>query len=452
MNQPKHDFHFFFLDHQKMKKTSNLNNDPKTGNSSSDGSPEDNNFSHNNCSKLCSVPIGGVRAKVKQHFCNIGNESFKVNNNVALQNGSISDKYCGLQNGASCSSSSSSSSVNKNIEKEANDEDCYMSNNVDSHNVIDKCPSKVNKENDTRQGCDRNKKWSFGDDESSSGNEGDEALSNDDCCIYTYKGDQFADLPSSFFKLDMMANGLDQPGDNELPKEAPAEENEGSHSGSSPDMDFLEMDFDPGPSIEQDSEEDFDCYNGKEKILDNNISPVPELPNEQVTENDLSDDNNQRHSEAESVKLENDLGITNNVRHHPSPEPQPGPSNSCASLCSPTKQLLFTQNKCTDSNISSVPRTCWPDRDSWGHHCSSGDLCSPGDTSEIEPGETHALWNAGNMRIQGEASPDMRKYNLHSALYHCIMAKRLVMDKKGSLTENGNTCIAVVVSRKNINK
>ena len=104
-----------------MKKTSNLNDDSKTGTSSSDGSPDDNNFSHNNCSKLCSVPIGGVRAKVKHHFCNIGNESFKVNNNVALQNGSISDKHCGLQNGASCSSSSSSSSsVNKNIEKEAN--------------------------------------------------------------------------------------------------------------------------------------------------------------------------------------------------------------------------------------------------------------------------------------------------------------------------------------------
>lgn len=439
-----------------MKKTSNLNSNSKTENSSSDGSPEDNNYSHNNCSKLCSVPIGGVRPKVKQHFCNIGNEPVKVNN-IAMQNGSISEKYSGLQNGASCSSSSSSSSVNnKMIEKESNDEDCYR-NNVDSLNVIDKCPSKVKNQesklnkNDKSQGYVNNQKWSFGDDESSSGNEGDEALSNDDCCIYTYKGDQFADLPSSFFKLDMMTNGLDQPGEGEPPKEAPAEENERSHSGSSPDMDFLEMDFDPGPSIEQDSEEDFDCYNSKEKT-DNNVSPVPDLPNEQVTENDLSGDNNQnpnRDSEIEtvSVKLENDLGISINVRNHVSPEPQPGPSNACASLCSPTKQLIFTShNKCTDSNICGVPRTCWPARDSWGHHCSSGDLCSPGDTSEIEPGETLALWNAGNLRIQGEASPDTRKYNLHSALYHCIMAKRLVMDKKGSLTENGNQCIAVVVS------
>ncbi|GJQ78325.1 hypothetical protein Trydic_g22160 [Trypoxylus dichotomus] len=58
---------------------------------------------------------------------------------------------------------------------------------------------------------------------------------SDDGCIYTYKGDQDADLPISFFSLDM-------------PTESPNPINR--RQSSSPEMDFLEMDFDPGPSSE----------------------------------------------------------------------------------------------------------------------------------------------------------------------------------------------------------
>ncbi|KAM3963284.1 uncharacterized protein ACR2FA_002648 [Aphomia sociella] len=90
---------------------------------------------------------------------------------------------------------------------------------------------------------------------SDTGND-DYSLGSEDGCIYTYRGGQhLADLPSSFFSLDM---GL--PLDKHLPvppnyqvqnQVAPGGEH-GSRA-SSPDMDFLEMDFDPGPSCEVDT-------------------------------------------------------------------------------------------------------------------------------------------------------------------------------------------------------
>jgi len=76
-------------------------------------------------------------------------------------------------------------------------------------------------------------------------NNGDDE-GEDECCVYTYKGDsRTADLPSSFFHFSppplqqaqqeqqqqQQNNGRPQNGLNEL---------------NSPDMDFLEMDFDPG--------------------------------------------------------------------------------------------------------------------------------------------------------------------------------------------------------------
>nr|XP_022904620.1 uncharacterized protein LOC111416758 [Onthophagus taurus] len=56
---------------------------------------------------------------------------------------------------------------------------------------------------------------------------------SDDGCIYTYKGDQDADLPVSFFSLD-------------IPQEVAAQSVCRGHNYS-PEMDYLEMDFDPGP-------------------------------------------------------------------------------------------------------------------------------------------------------------------------------------------------------------
>lgn len=79
-------------------------------------------------------------------------------------------------------------------------------------------------------------------DDSENSSDDTELLSiSDDGCIYTYKGDNVADLPDSFFSLDI-----------------PILENENiadaQQRNSSPEMDFLEMDFDPGPTGDIDSD------------------------------------------------------------------------------------------------------------------------------------------------------------------------------------------------------
>lgn len=110
-----------------------------------------------------------------------------------------------------------------------------------------------------------------GDDSSSDTGNDDYSLGSEDGCIYTYRGgEHLADLPSSFFSLDM---GL--PLDKHLPmlpnypvaQQAGPNPREQNSRASSPDMDFLEMDFDPGPSCEVDTgdestpDTDLECSN-----------------------------------------------------------------------------------------------------------------------------------------------------------------------------------------------
>ena len=93
---------------------------------------------------------------------------------------------------------------------------------------------------------------------------------SDDGCIYTYKGDQVADLPTSFFSLDMPLSESPNP---------PNREN------FSPEMDFLEMDFDPGPSGDIDSDsapselelEDKDEQSSKDVGDDKVAEPADEI-------------------------------------------------------------------------------------------------------------------------------------------------------------------------------
>lgn len=80
---------------------------------------------------------------------------------------------------------------------------------------------------------------------------------DEECCIYTYKGgdsSQMADLPSSFFRLDFV----------------PSRTN-GNSRNSSPDMDYLEMDFDPGPSNGQDSTSDSES---SDMFVPENLQPL----------------------------------------------------------------------------------------------------------------------------------------------------------------------------------
>ncbi|XP_028031756.1 uncharacterized protein LOC114244205 [Bombyx mandarina] len=111
------------------------------------------------------------------------------------------------------------------------------------------------------------------DDSSSDTGNDDYSLGSEDGCIYTYRGgEHLADLPSSFFSLDMglpLDNHLPLPPNYPVPQQGQREQ--GSRA-SSPDMDFLEMDFDPGPSCEMDT--------GDESIPDAEIEAASNMPEE----------------------------------------------------------------------------------------------------------------------------------------------------------------------------
>lgn len=95
---------------------------------------------------------------------------------------------------------------------------------------------------------------------------------SDDGCIYTYKGDNVADLPESFFSIDI----------------PPLENNDvlpDRQDNSSPEMDFLEMDFDPGQSGDVDSDS---VSNADTEIA---VKNVEEPEDKNVTENAATADN-----------------------------------------------------------------------------------------------------------------------------------------------------------------
>ena len=453
-----------------MSTADGMNGEASASNVEQNGEGVGNCPKHNDCGKHFSPDIGGARPKAKNLVCNISNgigppllgDAAKVNNNVTLPGSLVSELD---ESNAACSGTSklnnglSFSCVN-GVENTSGI-DSYLHNNVNCHAAVDKCPLKVrscsNKDNslDLSNGCCHpesqhgvfTRRWDEADGNSSdTGNEGEDGLSADECCIYTYKGDQMADLPSSFFTLDVLARTA-EPGPNGegARKEDGDVEGRGGDrngGGSSPEMDFLEMDFDPGPSCEQDSEEDSDCCD----IQDEEVAalyPGHDLePNMEVNcgvgshcHNDLSatsQDNDLRNASASVLCAIN------------TPEEQPSAQSS-----SPQPAKTLPHSRSSDASLgggtsSTIVRSagCWPPRDSWGRHCTSGDLCSPGEATDLECetlGETLVMWNASNLRVQNEGGMvDTRKYNLHSALYHCIMAKRLVMDKQASFSSDGD--------------
>ncbi|XP_069672940.1 uncharacterized protein [Periplaneta americana] len=403
-----------------------------------------NSPKHNDCGKHCSLAVGGARPKVRNLVCNIPNginpllaeDAAKVNNNVLPPESLDSDLDDSNASGSGC--------VNKlhngmnlnctNGVENTNGIDSYLRNNVNCHATVDKCPLKVrscsNKDNNLdvstkSNGCYRSEPqhggvvgwWEETDSPSESENEGEDALSADECCIYTYKGDQMADLPSSFFTLDVLARCGDQGPSGEGARREDGDEHgrdgERNGGGSSPEMDFLEMDFDPGPSCGQDSEDDSDCCDIQDEEATVAVYPGHNVPEPKP---DTSDGG----AEASG---HNDLSAASRNAPASAPSPDSTPEEN-----PPVQQPAWAlaPSRSGDANLVH--------RDSWGHHSTSGDLCSPGEASEMDCdtwGETLVMWNAGNLRVQSEGG----KYNLHSALYHCIMAKRLVLDKQASLPE-----------------
>lgn len=419
-----------------------------------------NSPKHSDCGKHCSLAVGGARPKVKNLVCNIPNgirphladDSAKVNNNVLPQENL--ESQLDDSNASSAGISKHHNGVNLNCAngvENTNGMDSYLCNNVNCHAAVDKCPLKVRKCSNKGNNLDISTKsnscyclepqhgitrrWDETDDSSSdTGNEGEDGLSADECCIYTYKGDQLADLPSSFFTLDVLTRSGEQGGGGEGSRREDGDvEGRGGDrngGGSSPEMDFLEMDFDPGPSCEQDSEEDSDCC----EIQDEEVTAAySDHATEPKHEMDCVSDSH-GHDDLDATSHDDHRNVSVSVVSAGNSPEEPPVAQS-----SPPQQTWANVVAGTSSTIVHRSAGCWPCRDSWGHHCTSGDLWPPGEASDLDNeswGETLMMWSSSNARMQIEgALVDSRKRTLHSALYHCIMAKRLVLDKQASLPD-----------------
>lgn len=276
--------------------------------------------------KLEKPCCSGVKPKVKHQVPNCVSTSSHSNNSIL--NGCTSSIVNKSNiNGTSCSSlvlcspllsSSSSSSLNSDVDT--------FDKNVLKNRTLPFEEKNVQSKDKKR------KTVNVLENENSSGNEGDEGLSGDDCCIYTYKGDQFADLPNSLFPADLL-DGEGEQKQRENHREPsfrrPRDEAEYSDHGSSPEMDYLEMDFDPGPSLEQDSEDDIDSFE---------IKPTSGAH--------TFDHENETVSLAQGVSEKNVKSCEN------SEEPKPGPSNENFYMC-------FLKSKLPDynSNVDQYNRT-----------------------------------------------------------------------------------------------
>lgn len=313
-----------------------------------------------------------LKPKVKHDICIKNNNVFEGNNGFSNGSPSFDKKISSIQNGASSSlslsssstSSSSSSSTSSKTSSSSSASSTSSSSSSSSSSTSSTSSSSsssssvsevlrpdnnstsnaeknvaksrnLSSEESSSRYIDRKRKTGIVvDNESSSGNEGDEGLSGDDCCIYTYKGDQFADLPNSFFPVEMAEHEGDQQhredhnNVNHRRRNQPPDV-EGSNPGSSPEMDYLEMDFDPGPSLEQDSEEE-------------EVDVFERKPINACIESDTSGEHKTNFAE--------DLSNTKIETRQDSQDPKPGPSNeNFYLLCSPKNGTVsnFNSNNCS---------------------------------------------------------------------------------------------------------
>lgn len=350
-----------------------------------DGTDSDNNAEEdarhidNDCGKRA---VNGDCAKVPHHLCNIPNGGEPSSSGSKVNNGAIPK-----------------ASTSRTFHRHHPSIDTYLLNNVNDQ-CVDKCALKTK--------CDLGvRKNGINDDDTSSqsGNEAEDNLSTDEC-IYTYKGDQLADLPSNFLGLEAAG------GDNHQPPENGAnDDNEARLSGSSsPEMDYLEMDFDPGPSCEQDSADE---------------SEQEENSNGDVFPPHLAQDSSS--SDEEPGPPMNDLNIipSNDLNRPASaeitlPSPPPPPPPPPQLVTSPSSPISSQPGP----SHMSYPRP-WLPRDSCGVHMYNGDLGSPssigGDGSDSDPEST------SNLQAHGPCK-DTKKYNLHpTRRYDQTIGKSMVI-------------------------
>lgn len=378
------------------------------------------NDQHNECSKHCNGPANGARPKMKHIVCNIPNglvnnvenEAAKVNNNEPVTS---EEKCTKTDSNLVFPVAKVLNGINSNKTSCSDEDNCmdsYLRNNVNFNSQVDKCPLKVRNcaaiGPPNGQELDvKNHQWRDDSSSSDTGNEGEDILSAaDECCIYTYKGDQLADLPSSFFRLDIQGGVEHSASGGEMPRTRHVCENQDNCGSSSPEMDFLEMDFDPGPSCGQysDDEDSDSCELRDEEAAFSPIEPVefpPESVPVQVSACDMADC-----FRSTSSSTPDD----SNGAMLPLP-PTPPPPPPCVS-----SQGTLASAKINPDSASLSSPTSWLPRDTRGHHCTGADLCSPG---EVDDGGYENIAD-----------------NVNASLYHCLMAKRLLMGKKSFSSED----------------
>ncbi|XP_076668640.1 uncharacterized protein LOC143369086 [Andrena cerasifolii] len=244
--------------------------------------------------------------------------------------------------------------------------------------------------------------------DSNSGNEGD-LSDGEDYCVYTYKGND--DAVHLARKEDANRGQV----------EDQDEEGQYNSGRSSPEMDFLEMDFDPGPSCEQDTgDSDLASINEDiQNIASDNIDPDPVL-------NDLSSGKVVSHQgiastsqyPRQSVQNVNPAVVQPSSSSQSLPELVAQPSTSGASGKWETTRLY--------RNLG-----C-PLRESYGYHNTSGDLISPGDNSDSDSESSTAS-------VPENSSLNSRRVNRSSTLYHRTMAKKLMLNKQAAFNQSGDS-------------
>ncbi|KAJ8872718.1 hypothetical protein PR048_026332 [Dryococelus australis] len=344
-----------------------------------------------------SLAVGGAKPKVKQMVLCNGVDPSHLEDATKLNN----NELCSTSSTGVSSTLCTANNFNHVMNENGTDMLCNANfhGNVDQRSAgtgNQKLPASANTNGCRKVGGSLNNSGRFAGDRcySDSDSDGEDGYSGDECCIYTYKGDQAADLPNSFFRLDALSRSRDR-GSRDLRNGQVENGIEGNRNGSSsPEMDFLEMDFDPGPSCEQDSDEALDCderEDSSEHVSGSDARPsLPEpvlKPEESVCV--------AAYSSGQSPPPLYRENSTSTSSSDTSDEPQPVQPS-----VSQSNTLRFVH---VDSH------------ETWGHH-NSGDLCSVPHGSDDNRG-VFMVWNGMRGRVQFEVSSiNMSVFKLLSAL------------------------------------
>lgn len=281
------------------------------------------------------------------------------------------------------------------------------------------------------------------DDSSSDTGNDDYSLGSEDGCIYTYRGgEHLADLPSSFFSLDM---GL--PLDNHLPpvpnytgpQQGAANVRENNSRASSPDMDFLEMDFDPGPSCEADT--------GDESSPDPDLEADVNMPEE--NEPVLRGTSPEYLAAARYNPVvvpttstadcaDTNFSVPSTSRAIPVVEEEPKDNSQDDHLFGP---LIVHVNVRGEQLLVRRTMSHGPHTAANNLHVSSGDLISPREILNYEEDITE-----GSHQINQGERPNYDCINLSSTLYHLSMVKKLVGSARSNTDQQAPTASQPSVS------